>query len=388
MNCDMPEVSVVLPTYNGEKYLRESIDSIRRQSLKNWELIVVNDCSNDSTQNIINEYVELDDRIICVKNEHNLKLPGSLNKGFEIARGRYYTWTSDDNIYEATALEEMVAFLKENRETPMVAANMLIINNEGTVVGEKHCKSNQYMAYGNSVGACFLYRSEVAATVGKYNEALFLVEDYEFWMRVLFECGEIGVIKKNLYRYREHEFSLSSQRKKDVKRNLNILRKSHLESLLGLASMNEDLMVKLYCEMNAEEQLSGEEIEQFRNNSRFLNNCVKLDMNKPIVVYGAGKYGQASLKLLKHITFFVDQNPRLTGKKIAGIEVLSPDELSGMKEKYQIVVAIHYLNLYSALRYLVDNGIHSYSLIQDFLCESNNRRVFLNELDKISIYKS
>ena len=90
------KVSIILPTYNGKKYIRDSIESIINQTYTNWELIIVNDCSTDDTQKIIEEYQQKDKRIIVINNEKNLKLPASLNRGFEEASGEYYTWTSDD----------------------------------------------------------------------------------------------------------------------------------------------------------------------------------------------------------------------------------------------------------------------------------------------------
>ena len=96
MNKSVPRVSIVLPSYNGERYIKESIDSVLNQSFTNWELIVVNDCSEDGTRRIVEEYAQNDSRVTIINNEKNMKLPKSLNIGFEVARGEYFTWTSDD----------------------------------------------------------------------------------------------------------------------------------------------------------------------------------------------------------------------------------------------------------------------------------------------------
>ena len=112
----MPKVSIVLPVYNGEKYLRESLDSILTQTFSDWELIIVNDCSTDGTQNIIEEYVSKDSRIRTIKNSINQKLPESLNIGFRISTGEYLTWTSDDNMYRPEALEVMTNYLDREKD--------------------------------------------------------------------------------------------------------------------------------------------------------------------------------------------------------------------------------------------------------------------------------
>ena len=89
-------ISIVLPVYNGEQYIDKAVESIIGQTYKNWELILVNDCSTDHTLEILEEYAGKDVRIRIINNTHNLKLPASLNVGFENAKGRYLTWTSDD----------------------------------------------------------------------------------------------------------------------------------------------------------------------------------------------------------------------------------------------------------------------------------------------------
>ncbi|HXL56803.1 MAG TPA: glycosyltransferase family 2 protein, partial [Chitinophagaceae bacterium] len=100
-----PAISIVLPTYNGSKYIRTSIESCLNQTFTDFELIIVNDCSTDNTASIIEEYAAKDSRIIIIHNAFNKKLPLSLNTGFDIAKGKYHTWTSDDNYFAPNALE-------------------------------------------------------------------------------------------------------------------------------------------------------------------------------------------------------------------------------------------------------------------------------------------
>ena len=83
----MPKISVIMPAYNAEKYLREAIDSILGQTFTDFELIVINDCSRDDTEQIILSYQ--DPRIVYLKNEKNLGVAGTLNRGLEVARGAY-----------------------------------------------------------------------------------------------------------------------------------------------------------------------------------------------------------------------------------------------------------------------------------------------------------
>ena len=210
----MKLISIVLPTYNGEKWLSQSIESIIVQSYKNWELIIVNDCSTDNTAKIVEKYAEADARIKIITNKQNQKLPKSLNIGFSAAAGDYYTWTSDDNWYQPDAFEKMINFLENNPDHVMVVADFLkVYEDEKTPFKLNPTPYN--MLKENSVGACFMYRADTAKKVGPYNTDKFLIEDYEYWLRMTL-AGKIGKIDEFLYNYRLHEKSLSSQFSKEV----------------------------------------------------------------------------------------------------------------------------------------------------------------------------
>src|SRR5258708_28767526 len=99
------KVSIVLPSYNGASYLKQSIDSCLAQTHKNIELIIVNDGSYDDTEKIVKSYNDL--RITYLKSTLTRGISASLNKGFSKATGEYLTWTSDDNYYVPTAIEKM-----------------------------------------------------------------------------------------------------------------------------------------------------------------------------------------------------------------------------------------------------------------------------------------
>ena len=106
-----PLVSVVLPTYNRAPILGHAIRSVLDQTCRDFELIVVDDNSKDNTGEVVRSFD--DPRIRYVRNEENLKLPRGLNKGFSLSRGKFLTWTSDDNLYAPPALERMAAVLAQ-----------------------------------------------------------------------------------------------------------------------------------------------------------------------------------------------------------------------------------------------------------------------------------
>ena len=213
----MKKVSIVLPTFNGSRFIKESIESVLSQTYTNLELIIVNDSSTDNTYDICRNYLLKDSRIKLISNKTNLKLPASLNKGFSIATGEYLTWTSDDNMYKKNAIEVMVNYLEKNIETDMVSCNADYIDEEENIIGTSKesltWRKTFAMAFLGNITACFLYRKRVLDSVGTYNIKTFLVEDYDYWCRIAIN-GKIDYIDDSLYYYRFHENSLTTNNSK------------------------------------------------------------------------------------------------------------------------------------------------------------------------------
>lgn len=228
----MPKISVVLPTYNGIKYIKQSIDSVLNQTFSDFELIIIDDCSTDGTGEFLDGYAKEDTRIRVFHNEENLKLPASLNRGFSKANGEYLTWTSDDNWYESDAFEVMVKALDDNPEVGMVYANCLVINEKERVVDAWKLSPPAWIRTGNCIGACFMYRSEVADKVGEYDATMFLAEDYDYWLRI-YENFKMMHLTEFLYRYRTHGESLTATRLKDVHAQNARLWMRHMDFLVN-----------------------------------------------------------------------------------------------------------------------------------------------------------
>ena len=188
------KISMVLPVYNGERFLGQAIESILAQVYTNWELIIVNDCSTDSSESIMIHYAQMDDRIKIINNPDNLKLPRSLNVGFKIATGDYFTWTSDDNLLKPNMLKRLCEELDASQEYGLVYSNHDEIDEEGVHIRDNILGEPDDMGKtGNVCGASFLYRRSVAELVGEYDPDLFLAEDYEAILPVLDEMPHIRV---------------------------------------------------------------------------------------------------------------------------------------------------------------------------------------------------
>jgi glycosyltransferase involved in cell wall biosynthesis len=94
----MPKISVIMSVYNNESYLKDSIESILKQTYKNFEFIITDDCSTDKSASIISDYDESDERINFIKNKKNIGLTKSLNKMIDLARGEYIARMDGDDI--------------------------------------------------------------------------------------------------------------------------------------------------------------------------------------------------------------------------------------------------------------------------------------------------
>lgn len=218
-------VSVVLPVYNGEKYLKEAIESVMAQTYRNLELIVVDDGSTDQSLAIAKEYEERDRRIYVVSQE-NQKLPRALNRGFSLARGEFYSWISCDNRYLPDFLEKMVEELNTHPKADMVFGNQYLIDGEGArITGHgwfEFPKNSGAVCFppatpllntiaNNTIGAAFLYRAGCDRVLGGYSPNLFLLEDYDYFMRMnsLFRIHHRK--GEPLYEYRFHKDSLTAR---------------------------------------------------------------------------------------------------------------------------------------------------------------------------------
>lgn len=267
--CKKGLISVVLPVYNGEKYLEESINSVLSQTYANIELIIVNDGSTDNSGKIADTYAVKDNRIRVI-HQSNLKLPAALNTGFKNARGEFLTWTSADNRMLPSCLETLSSELIRNRNIDMVFGNMRLIDESGNILRgygwyefpplsgnvilpDDTSKLNTIP--NNTIGAAFMYRMGAQAVIGEYSEDFYTLEDYDFFMRMNFTFNIRHIMsKKPIYEYRIHNESLTA-RDKELKIT---------ESRPALMSLDkrrrEDYLKPLYCYIDGNDKLLEKEI--------------------------------------------------------------------------------------------------------------------------------
>jgi ubiquinone/menaquinone biosynthesis C-methylase UbiE len=204
-----PRVSIVLPTYNHIAFLPLAIDGILSQTFNDFELIIVNDGSTDDTKTYL---ATLTDSRIKIIQRENGGLPSALNKGFELATGKYFTWTSADNVTAPTWLEKLVATLDAAPETVgFVCSGYAEIDVNGRLLGFRRGQKIEYdrMVACNAGIASFMYRASIAEQVGEYDITLTGAEDWDMWLRILDVCDGMYV-DDILYYYRLHSESMTA----------------------------------------------------------------------------------------------------------------------------------------------------------------------------------
>jgi glycosyltransferase involved in cell wall biosynthesis len=193
---------------NGERYVAEAIESLRAQSLDDFELIVVDDGSTDSTPQIVAALATEDDRI-RLHSQANTGYPEALNVGWRLARGEYVAILDADDLAEPGRLERQVAYLDEHPEVGVVGGSLLLVTGDGrpfyvatypaaaadVVEGLKtHCPVGH---------TAVLMRRAILEEVGGYRSAIALSEDYDLWLRVS-ERHPIVNLPDIVGRYRIH----------------------------------------------------------------------------------------------------------------------------------------------------------------------------------------
>ncbi len=362
---ETPKVSIVLPVYNGERYLKQAIESILDQTIRDYELIIVDDCSCDNTNNMVSEYANQYSFINVVTNEINRGLPESLNIGFSVARGKYLMWTSDDNIMHKNALEEMLEVMEKNPNYGLVFSDMNLIDENGDLIGSRSVGDcNIYK--GNCIGACFLYKCECKETIGDYDEKRRYVEDYDYWLRIA-ERYNIYGLHKTLYDYRYHDNSLTVKKIRQVGMQLADLRLKYINKIID--NVDKDTLRAIVFEMMVcgDNRVLDFVSDEIKESIQFISKRKKkLDQDK-IFIFGAGGLGRSAINILhdKKIEGFIDNDSKKVGKTIEERKVISLNDYISNYREWGIVIATDLKYAYNIEKQLMDFGIMDAVLLYD-----------------------
>lgn len=214
----IPKISVIMPVYNGEKYLREAVDSILAQTFTDFEFIIIDDGSTDSTPRILDSYT--DPRIIRINNIQNVGMSSSLNIGITHAKSEYIARMDADDISLPDRFEKQVAFLDHNLQIGVAGSSIKIIDEEGQITGSSSFQTDPelmewVLLFGSPLAhPSVMMRTEVVLKLGGYSTKYLTSADYEFWGR-LSKHTKIGILPECLLFYRIQPESLSIKRHTD-----------------------------------------------------------------------------------------------------------------------------------------------------------------------------
>jgi glycosyltransferase involved in cell wall biosynthesis len=211
-----PLVSVLLPVYNAQDYLKQSINSILGQTFTDFELIIVNDGSTDGSKAIIDSYS--DPRIIVI-NQANAGLPVSLNRAIVRAKGKYLARQDADDVSKPTRFEKQVTFLEEHPDYGLLGTWAQILEQDLIVDRQlKHPIENgelqiKLLFYNCFVHSSVMIRKDVLDVCGLYPEdpEKFPPEDYDLWLRIA-QTSKAANLPNALLEYREVPGSISRQK--------------------------------------------------------------------------------------------------------------------------------------------------------------------------------
>lgn len=209
------DISVIVPVYNGSDYLLECLNSIKNQEISNFELIIVNDASSDSTDAIIRNFSQRNPDVAISYVEHNANkgLPNALNTGLLNSHGKYVTWIAHDNIFRKNALRIMYDRLCKSNKY-LVIGGHTCIDDMGYIIS--HVRGHSYDAdtivkqFHGAVS--FMFRREVMDAIGLYDVDLFGVEDHDYLIRILELFPHSNeVVNESLCDFRIHEGQLTNK---------------------------------------------------------------------------------------------------------------------------------------------------------------------------------
>jgi len=211
-----PAVSVVMPVYNSERYIGESIDSILNQTYDDFEFIIIDDSSTDSTKNIVEEYMSRDDRIKLI-NLENKGLVASLNEGVKHAKGEFIARMDSDDISFPNRLERQISYLQNNQDIVALGVWTLVIDEDGRPIQRwKLNKSHNEIVSrllsgkgGQLIHPSIMLRRKALVKVGGYDERYKVSEDFDLYVR-LSEIGILENLPEVLFCWRRHSTSLCS----------------------------------------------------------------------------------------------------------------------------------------------------------------------------------
>lgn len=226
-------VSIIMPNYNSEKFIRETVNSVINQTYKNWELIIVDDCSTDNSLEIVGQIS--DERIRVVRNDKNCGAAVSRNNAIALASGRFIAFLDSDDVWDENKLSKHLSFMVKT-DSVFSFTHYTVVNSEGETVTEFAPAKDEY-DYKMILKHCYIGCSTViynCERIGKFYMPTDAVkrEDFAAWLKILATGVKAVCFHESLTAYRVHSSSVSSNKFKIVKYQWRVYKRVEKLSLL------------------------------------------------------------------------------------------------------------------------------------------------------------
>ena len=294
MKTKQPLISVIMPCYNGEKFIGEAIESVINQTYKNWELIIVDDDSTDKSEEIVKQYL-LDNRIQYIQHKKNKGIPSARNTGIKKSNGEFIALLDDDDMWIPSKLAiQLEEFQKSKDVFGLVFGNIRVINSGGCIIHEaESLKINlENLSKEDVIRNLFLYnfissitamfKSECITEVGGFNEEItWGGDDYDLWLR-LANRFKFAYINKVLGIKRVHNDNYS-QTERMIKGEIQLIN-SIVKKYTFLNKYKQKKIAQELCQLGRYKQLIGNFVEAKKIYLKAFSTCLNVGW-KPYISF-------------------------------------------------------------------------------------------------------
>ena len=240
-----PKVSVIITTFNRERFILEAIKSVISQTFTDWEMLIIDDASTDNTERIVKDFIGGNSKIKYIKNPTNIGASKSRNKGLKLASGTYIAPLDSDDVWlDENKLKKQVEFLEVNKDYCMLGGGIMRIDAES-----KPIQKVLFPVYDSLIRkiilqfnpfpqSTLLYRKDIALSCGGYSDNYKICDDYDLWLKMGLKA-KFTNIPQVLAGYRVHGGNITKTKRLTTAREiLEIVKKnqkSYKRPLVGIA---------------------------------------------------------------------------------------------------------------------------------------------------------
>lgn len=240
----MPTVSILMSVYNGERYLLSAVESVLGQTFSNWEFIIINDASTDTSASILNRYAQKDKRFKIITNVVNLGLTKSLNVGLSHCSGQFIARLDVDDCWSEEKLQKQIDYLNAHPAISVCGSQGWYLSDNGDRIGEKNLPLSSAaiktkLLFNNQlIHSSWLARASALKEMNGYNPEFKYSQDYELLLRLAGAGHSLGNVSERLVGWRVRPDSLSWSNKRQewaaIKARWYAITRHHYPKIIGL----------------------------------------------------------------------------------------------------------------------------------------------------------